>query len=365
MANKLSHSAINRFKMCAESYRLHYIEKIRPTGTTGPLIFGAALDNAINALLTYNDETAENIFERQFEYQTINGEETYLPTCPEISYSKADFDHDLLTQADVDNLTKFAANSGLQEYTDHISTYKRIKKEETPSRVEKAFVNYCSWLTLYRKGLLMLNAYRTKVMPMLTKVHSIQEGFSLDNEIGDTLIGVVDLVADVKGYGTVILDNKTAGRPYKDDAVVTSEQLSLYVHALEARYETRKAGYIVLNKNVVKNKVKVCKDCGYTRHGGSHLTCPNEIDGLRCGGTWNITISPDIYVQFLIADIPETMEATVMQDADDVNEKVSCGIFKKNEAQCESWFGQRCPYYNLCHNKSMDGLIKVDKKNGK
>ena len=141
MGNRLSHSAINRYKMCGESYRLHYVEKIRPNGTSSALLFGAALDNALNVLLTVGNElSAEEVFEQSFRKQTINGKEINVPTSTIVSYSNADWDKDILTKDDVELLATFAKESGLSEYTDHLSARLTLKKKETLSEQEQSLL---------------------------------------------------------------------------------------------------------------------------------------------------------------------------------------------------------------------------------
>lgn len=363
MSNRLSHSAMNRYSMCSESYRLHYIEKIRPNGTSSPLMFGAALDEALNCLLL-NKGNAEEQFERSFTTQKINGAEVYLPTSTQVRYSKADLDFDLFTEADAERLTQQAKSSGLSQYSDYTSAIKDLRKKETLTELEQTFYNLAHWLSLYRKGLLMLVAYRSKVLPLIKNVRAVQQEFSLKNQDGDEVVGLIDFVADIDGHDTpVILDNKTAGRPYEADSVAKSEQLTLYMHALGEEYGTRKAGYIVLLKNVNKNKVKICTMCGFNGSSTAHKTCANEIGGKRCNGVLDITMTPEINVQIIIDEIKIDKEEEVVAAADTINSKITAKEFSCNMKQCENWFGSRCPYYNYCHNnKEMTGLTKVGKK---
>lgn len=353
--------------MCGESFRLHYIEKIRPKTTTSALIFGAALDQALNKILLNEPDSAEDTFEHFFKRQEINGVETDLQTSENVLYAKADYDVDLLSANDVETLKEEATRSGLSGYTDHLSAFKEIRKkreESTLSLEETRYYNLSNWLCLRQKGLLMLEAYKTKVFPRLLKVHEIQKEIKLENENGDIVVGFVDLIADVEGEGTVVLDNKTAGRPYAPDSVKTSEQLSLYLHAVEQQYKTRKAGYIVLLKNVAKNKKKICQLCGDDGSSTSHTTCSVITDGKRCKGSFAITIRPEINVQFIVDEISERKEAEIIAAADLANDQINSGIFEKNENQCHNWYGQRCPYFNLCHGNSMNNLIKKEDKDG-
>lgn len=363
MPNRLSHSSIQRYKMCPKSYEYHYVDRIRPNGTSSALLFGAALDSALNVLLTVGNElSAEEVFEQSFRKQTINGKEINVPTSTIVSYSNADWDKDILTKDDVELLATFAKESGLSEYTDHLSARLILKKKETLSEQEQSLLNYMHWLCLFRKGLLMLKAYRTKVLPEIEEVLCVQKEFNLKNGAGDSVVGLVDLVAKMRGHGVVILDNKTAGRPYERDSARNSEQLALYLHELEEEYKTRKIGYIVLLKSVNKNKVKICKTCGADGSNTSHTTCNAMMNGKRCKGEFNITMDPEIDVQIIIDEMPEDVEAVVLENVDTVNTLITDKVFEKNLECCDKWFGQRCAYYNLCHGGSEEGLTRMKKE---
>lgn len=355
--------------MCEQSYKLHYIDKIRPTTTTSALIFGSALDNGLNTLLLTKDLVlAKETFEQHFKYNKINDVEIYVPTSLQLVYKDTDFDHDILSETDVECLKKEIETLGLPASSDYLSTYKKIKKDKTVFGDNGViYYNYASWLSLRQKGILMLEGYNTKIVPKLTKIHLVQHEFKLENSQGDSVIGVIDLVADVEGHGTVILDNKSAARPYESDSVRTSEQLSMYMHAIGDDFNTRKAGYIVALKNVNKNKVKICKTCFYNSSNSAHSTCPAIVDDVRCKGEFTITTRPEINFQLIIDDISMKKEESVIATADVVNTKISSGVFNKCDIkQCENWFGQKCCYYNLCHGDgSMANLIKKkDKENG-
>ncbi len=318
MKTRLSHSAVSKYISCGEMYRLHYIEKLRPVEMKSSLLFGAAFDVALNAMLEGNTDF-HNIFDQAFTYATINGKEIFIPTSTDVEYAKADIDLELL------------------EESDHTSKYTQ------------------GFLSLSRKGHIMLRDYATKVLPKL-KVISIQETINLTNTEGDVITGIVDLVAEVDGE-VVILDNKTSARPYKKDSVVSSEQLSLYTHALEDKYNTRRAGFIVINKNIKKNRTKICQTCGHDGSGKRHETCPNIVDEKRCNGTWTETISPEADIQIIIDTINDEVENAVIENMDTVNENIKAGHFPKNPETCKNFYGRPCPYYNLCYYDNADGLV--------
>ncbi len=51
MAIRLSHSALEKFKLCPTQDKLHYIDKVRSTKLGSAVIFGSAIDEALNNLL--------------------------------------------------------------------------------------------------------------------------------------------------------------------------------------------------------------------------------------------------------------------------------------------------------------------------
>ncbi len=369
MSFKLSHSSINRFQMCGESYRLHYIEKLRPNVTHAALIFGSAIDAGLNSLLVPGKETPEVIFEANFLKAKINDKEHYIPTCTEIVYSNGDFDSDLLTEADYQTIKENDKVTNESRSADYLAVYKDLSDRKKASGFqylksnEKVLYNLFNWLCLRRKGLLMISAYRKKVMPKITRVLSVQEAVSLTNTVGDSIIGYVDLVAEINGK-VVIIDNKTSGMEYDKDAVLSSAQLSLYVHMLEEKYQTREAGYIVMRKTVIKNRKKICSVCGHNGTGGRHKTCDAIVEGVRCNSEWNETLDPDIHVQILTDTIPEQVEKIVIENADSINETIKAGHFSRNLNSCSNWFGGKCCYFNKCYRASNEGLIDVNKERG-
>lgn len=363
MKTKLSHSQVSRYALCGESYRLHYVARIRPTTQSAALCFGTALDDALNVLVT-NTGSPEDKFISTFTNQNVNNVSTYLPTCVDLVYAETDYDAELLTDADKDVIDAAMAGGTISNVVNPFTTYDELRKKKKESgfenlkNEEKRFYNFLNWLSLMRKGLLMLKVYRTKVLPKIKKVHAVQKYVALENGDGDKIIGYVDMIADIEGYGTVIVDHKTSAMEYDQDAVLTSPQLSLYMHILEQEYNTRKAGYIVLRKSVVKNRKKICSVCGHDGTGGRHKTCDKEVAGKRCGGDWNETIDPDISVQIIVDDIPPLTEQVVIENYDETNKAIKSGTYPRNFNSCSNTYGGPCAYKGLCFKGSMRNLKK-------
>lgn len=348
MKRTLSHSQISRYQSCGKSYYYHYVRKIRPTTQSAALCFGSALDVAINELLVPAGKDPEQVFLDSFAQQYVGGVMTSLRYCEDLVYAESDYDDELIPEVE-------ASLEDRALYQD----IRKLKKEhgfENLSSKYKQIYNGMNWLSLKNKGLLMLNAYRKKVIPKIKKVYEVQRQVSLENEDGDKIIGYVDLIADIEGYGTVILDNKTSAREYEETSVITSPQLSLYMHILEQEYNTRLAGYIVLRKQVIKNRKKTCTKCGHDGTGGRHATCNNTIEGKRCGGTWSEEIDPDVGVQFIVDEIPHITEEIVITNYDEVNKAIKAGIYHRNFGTCDNYYGSPCPYRDLCFKNSTKNL---------
>jgi hypothetical protein len=353
---------------CGESYRLHYIEKIRPKVHSAALVFGSAIDAALNVLLVPDGRDPEALFEKTFTETDINGVQVYVPTYADLVYQTNDFDPDLLTEIDYQIIEEKFKETHPARNTAYLEIYQALKKRKSESgfdsldNTEKALFNLINWLCMRRKGLLMLQAYRKKVLPKIEKVHATQKYVALTNSEGDSVVGYVDLIADIKDIGTVILDNKTASMEYDKDSVLTSPQLSLYVHMLEAEYNTRKAGYIVMRKTIIKNRKKVCNKCGHDGSGGRHKTCDAIVDNKRCNGEWTETIDPDVYIQFITDTIPEQTEKIVLENMDTANEAIKSGHFTRNFNSCHNFYGSRCPYFQKCYYGNDKDLIDMKKE---
>jgi len=92
------------------------------------------------------------------------------------------------------------------------------------------------------------------ILPKIKKVHATQKFYNLKDEVtGDTLMGTLDFVAEIEGYDKpVIIDLKTAARPYTKDNIELSEQLPIYLALSEGKFNTDLVGYVVLIKNIWK-----------------------------------------------------------------------------------------------------------------
>jgi hypothetical protein len=214
MAIQLSFSAAQKYINSPMSYFLHYFMRLRPELASSALVFGASVDAGLNSLLI----------------DLRDGRE------PSVDKSKAMFD---------------AAFSAFDP-----ETIKYSKADHDPSSIPEDILSLGdphTSLCLKYKGYLIIEAYVAQVLPKLEKVLLVQHEISLTNELGDSLIGIVDLVAQIEGK-TYILDNKTSSIKYSEDSASISQQLGTYFEALKDTYKLDGVGYIVIPKNIRKKK---------------------------------------------------------------------------------------------------------------
>ena len=308
--NNLSFTALSKYLSCPEEYNLYYNERIRLDQIGSPLYFGKAVDNALNTLLLTRDITkAKELFNTLF----IDDKD--------VVYSEMDVDAEIITQ---------------EQY------------EQSPA-----------YYSMKEVGNIILDSYNKEVMPKIKKVMAIQEETIITSVDGDKLKILPDLVCEWEDGTIILFDNKTSSLPYDNDSADKSIQLSLYYEILKDKYSLQKLGFIVMRKNLKKNRIKICSECGYDGSGARHSTCPNKKNNGRCGGIWNETIQPEAYIQIIINEPNQVFINNILDTTDKVNHNIKSKNFYKNLGACKR--GKRlCDYYNLCHNNSMQGLNKKE-----
>ncbi len=356
--NRLSHSAVSRYQSCPTSYKYHYLEGLRTTTTSAALLFGSAVDVALTALVSKSALSPESVFLDAWTNASVNDVTTYLPTSTRIVYSDSDADRDLLTQ-DARNSIAAAYGPDWEEALSKIIQKKKMIGFKYIKKEEKELLNFYSWNCLAAKGKLMVEAVRKQVLPKIKEVLGTQVPVELENSNGDKVIGFADLICTYSGIDKpVVFDWKTSSIDYDEDSVITSPQLSLYVHALSNQFQdTRQAGFIVLHKRIIKNKTKVCGTCGYDGTGARHKTCSNVIEGKRCEGEWVETLAPEVRIQIITSEIPEPTETLVLENIDQINVAIKTGNFIRNLGSCIRPWG-KCEFHSKCWRGSDEGLIK-------
>lgn len=319
MKNRLSYSAVERYNVCPRAYFYHDIAKIREKVVGSALVFGSAMDSALNALMKPGSkEDPYQAFEDSWRLAKINEVEERLSTTDNVRYSLGDLDVSVLDEA---------TSKRLKRYIDQadILIQKRRSKLMTP-KDEKVY-NFLAWHSLRAKGRMMIDAYLKEIKPNVKRVIAVQKSFMLENEEEDRFIGFIDMICEWKDGRIVVFDHKTTSSNYTEDSVKESRQLATYFTVEDSiTRDNLFAGFIVLHKNIRK------KD-------------------------------PRVKVQIFIDKIPDDLIEKVFEDYDTVNTKTKNGDFTKNYDSCERPMPYgRCAFYGLCHEGKMDGLVDLTRR---
>jgi hypothetical protein len=227
---KISMSAKDKYATCSEMYRLHYIEKVRPIRLSSALVFGVAIDIALNDLLEKSLPLDEAILLFHKEWSKHEKVDT-------IDYFASDFDIMLLNE------------------------HEKVRIQNTPEGPLR--IHLSNWLSLNAKGAKLITSYYNEILPSIKEVVSVQRNISIKGnkedgtESEDEIIGIVDLEAKIQlpngGIVHAILDNKTTSSPYAKNSVLTKHQTALYTYATGVKH----AGFLTLNKKTFKTQIIV------------------------------------------------------------------------------------------------------------
>lgn len=335
---QLSHSAVNKYMECSEKYRLHYIEKLRTKYCSSALFFGSACDRAFERHLIEKKDNLTNeeqemlkksaieLFDEQFKIAYNAEGELDIAKSEYAQYFNSDIDTDLLTQEDLSDAQNWASELGFEEInvSDFVGDVKDARRAKKPlSEDETKLFNYICWMSLRRKGHILVDAYKSDIMPQILKVHTIQERVEL-TEGKDKYIGFIDFTAEFVDEPNVIYtcDNKTSSAKYTEDSVRESGQLASY-----CEYKGNpKAAYVVVEKKLRKRE-------------------------------------PRYRTQVIKDTIPEETFEKVFDNVGEVLYNVENQSFEKKADSKECFFfGRKCDYFNVCWKDDPSGLIKKEKK---
>jgi hypothetical protein len=328
MSISVSFSALDCFEQCSEKYRLKYVERLSSDKIPSPLFFGTAIDEALELLLLKKkveltereldlllNETAYSIFDKQMREQ--NGQ--LLESNPLCEYFYSDFDANVLKAQDLAYLIKrYPAIQDFSEFFEQCKAILKAKRQLKPAQ-KIAYNNLC-WLSLYRKGEMLIAEYEANILLQIGEVFEIQKEILLENESGDKLRGKIDFIASFKDDPNTryICDNKTSSEPYKADSVANSTQLAIYCEA----ENSHRAAYVVLEKKI-------------------RLTDPKTRSQI-------------------IKD--EITEEHKQKEFDKVEEKlnnIAQAVYQKKSNPKECWaYGKPCEFYGICWKGDMNGISK-------
>ena len=158
---RISHSAVQKYLSCPKMYEHHYINKIRPNWTSSALLFGDALDKAINALLQKTEKDAYEAFEKAWTNGFINKSPIYIPTCPDLLYANKDYDANLLSEKDYADVKERVKEGTLQDIQlGYLIVKKKDKSWDSFTKEEKMYYNYTHWLCMRNKAHYIIDGYK-------------------------------------------------------------------------------------------------------------------------------------------------------------------------------------------------------------
>ncbi len=364
MASKpvyLPHSARQKYEHCPRLYFNHYRERLRPNELNSTLLFGIAIDGAAEEyLLTKNKELCRRKFRELWNEQTQDDKTIQISGSLDIKYAAADLDIELLTKSDNESILKIAPFASVSDLISVIKDEEVIKSEE-----ELMAFSAANWFSMYRKGMLMLKGFVEWVDENVEEVLGTQVDIDLENEAGDKIPGKADFVIKIHGYDKPILvDLKSSVKYYERKSVKESEQLGLYFFYLKQTKfpDMERAAYLVLNKQIKKNRKKTCNKCGAVTT-GREQTCAEGGKGKnRCNGDFSIDISPEAMVQYIHDEIPSQFIEDTIDKFNIVVAKIKDQQFEHCWDKCDNYYGRRCPFYDFCRTGSTEGLFKKEKK---
>jgi hypothetical protein len=228
---------------------------------------------------------------------------------------------------------------------------------------QKSVLTHCCVASLKEKARLMIDAYKTIVMPRLSEIDNVQKKIEWTDDEGNAFVAVLDFKAKFDGK-LVLPDNKTSNNPYRDygaDCVRTSFQLAAYC----AQTGVPHGAYIVLDKKIKKNRIKTCVKCSKVCVNNRLRSCDVELDKGRCAGDFMETVLPEAGITIVIDEIPKEQIMMAQDALTGVANAVKANAFPPNLKACSKMYGEKevkCPYYNYCRNGSMAGLKKDDRK---
>lgn len=351
MNKRLSFSAVSKYLTCGKMYDFHYNKKLRPVNTGSALLFGSAFDKAIEASLSGSND--EEVFIKYWTSQNIKGLNIDLRFYDKIDYFKSDLDLDLLSLDDRAELDLYKPNS-VSDIEEAISKVRQADFVRVREDV-MAYYKYACWLSLKNKGLLMLRAFDRDIRPRIKEVISLQRTVELANQEGDSVVGYVDMVVRLDDDRVVVVDLKTASKPYEENSVKLSSQLGLYSFALASEIPHDACAYAVIIKKPKKVYIKTCGVCGVVNT-GSHKTCAEKVGSKRCGGEFNLETNFYCETQFIVDTIADRTKRMVVENFNEVNKALKADVYPRNLEVCTDYYGSLCPYFKLCHEDDSSGL---------
>lgn len=210
---QISNSKLDLYTTCGKKFYFKYIEKLEADVTRSPLLYGRAMDEALNYILLCKKDN--------IEFQPQKAKDIFIEKMNEWSGQ---------------NRLDYFKNEIPEELQDN---------PDSPELQEQVWNNIC------QRGLNSIDVFIKDVLPTFKRIIDVQIKRIEKNADEDELIFIVDFIAETQEGKIVLFDNKTSSSKYTKNSVKESQQLALYS---EYYPECEYAGYIVLIKNPEKLK---------------------------------------------------------------------------------------------------------------
>lgn len=336
----LSNSQINTYRDCPRKWYLDKVKRLRPNWTSSALIFGSAIDAAVEHYLLTKKTDYLDVFENSMRKFQINGVDKTLPeNLLDVRFTNGDVDIDVLKvyfettypgvwEMFCDELGVEAPDIG--EFFEYAKQQKRNKNKL--SDTEQKLINFISWNSLEAKGIMILDKLREWIDENVEEVHEVQKKIEIENANGDKFIGFLDFIVTLKDGRKVLIDLKTSSSPntyYPPQSASESVQLGIY----SQEEQVPDVAYLVADKSIRK------------RH-------------------------PKVRLKYVEGVITEEHLDEVFDDIEEVTTEIKANLdkgkkgFPKNKDSCVKFGG--CQYFSYCNkNKDMTGLCYVKKNTTK
>ena len=326
MSLRLSNSQINTYLDCPRKWKLQKLDRLRPNWTTSALLFGSALDAAVESILLKEDKDPLDVFNEEMDLAglEVNGKvhESFYDAIYHVRYSAGDVDHRLLTDTVRERIRTVAANRDVEfgDFDEFLEFCKKKRKQRKALKKDEQFIyNIIAHNSLLSKGQLAIPVVAEWIEENVQEVHSVQKKIEIENVLGDRFIGYLDFIVTLKDGRKVLIDLKTSSDPnkyYPAESATRSRQLAIY--AMEEGIDH--VAYLVIDK-----KIRVRE--------------------------------PRVRLKFVEGNITEEHLDEVFDEIEDVTLAIKDGEFPKNEDSCFNYGG--CEYKDFCKFGKKTGLEYV------